>query len=104
MKLGRKGRFVMCRARSTCRGADVIKRSSNGVTFSPPDICGLDGSKPARRSRWRTRLRAKSNASLRFVAWRRAALKNPDHRGEVQCGSDLAQRNVTHEFGGGPKT
>jgi len=43
--------------------------------FSPPAICGFDAAKPCRRSRVRTSVRAKTKASLRFVARRNATLK-----------------------------
>ena len=46
-----------------------------GSMFSPPAICGLDGSNPSFSSRLRTRSRARLKASLRFPARRSAVLK-----------------------------
>src|SRR5215472_611233 len=47
----------------------------SGSTFSPPAICGCDGTKPLRASRCPTSARANANASLSRVVRRSATLK-----------------------------
>ena len=47
----------------------------SGSTFSPPAICGCDGTKPLRASRCPTSARANANASFSRVVWRSATLK-----------------------------
>jgi hypothetical protein len=49
--------------------------TSRGSTFPPPAICGCDGSKPSRNSRFNTSERAIRKASFRLLARRSAALK-----------------------------
>src|SRR5262245_15585775 len=51
------------------------RATSNSSTFPPPAICGRDGSKPWRRSRFTTSERARTKASFRVVALRSATLK-----------------------------
>jgi hypothetical protein len=48
---------------------------SNGCTFAPPAIRGLDGSKCSRSSRFWTSARATTKASFRLLACRSATLK-----------------------------
>jgi hypothetical protein len=52
------------------------RAASNGCTFAPPAIRGLDGSKCSCSSRSRTSERASTNASFRLAACRSATLKN----------------------------
>jgi len=47
----------------------------SGSTFSPPAICGCDGTKPLRASRCPTSARANANASFSRVVRRSATLK-----------------------------
>ena len=47
----------------------------SGSTFSPPAICGCDGTKPLRASRCPTNARANANVSFSRVVRRSATLK-----------------------------
>src|SRR5262249_58598090 len=60
---------------STTPGMPEGRATSRGSTFSPPAICGCDGSKPSRNSRLNTSERAIKKASFRLLARRSAALK-----------------------------
>src|SRR6516162_10246198 len=51
------------------------RATRRGSTFTPPAICGCDGSKPSRNSRLNTSERAIKKASFRLLARRSAALK-----------------------------
>src|SRR5690349_15699083 len=54
------------RKKHDSRGLEHQGRAmSRGSTFSPPAICGSDGSKPSRFSRFDTSVRARRKASFR---------------------------------------